>query len=188
MPEFSRILHLTDNTLVGSETFFVQCFSKKADWLPSVQPGQIILMRNLRVTTYQSQKRGVGYGDTHQWVGYDPDIGEQFVSNKDLKPSAIPNQHFPFVKPNRAEVERFVQLSDWWTALKEAENEGMVVLEYPQPKPSRKTICVRDIQTKVFFDCVVEVRHAVCLVLCADVFDRWWAVSPNLLRTTRCYT
>ncbi|KAH7104416.1 hypothetical protein BKA62DRAFT_694591 [Auriculariales sp. MPI-PUGE-AT-0066] len=149
--EHTRVLYLTDESLSGSDSLYIQCFAKTASLLPSVQTGQLILLRHLRPTLWHGQARAIGYGGTYQWVGYDPEQGEHFVSDPDAQPNA--DGHFPFHSPSREEVERFVQLADHWRSLQEASPTP----SFSQPRPSRQQLLLKDIQPKFFFDCIVEV-------------------------------
>ena len=152
--EYCRIFHLTDESLDGSATFVVQCFNKTEAYVPNIRPGQVILLRYLRVGEWQKEKRGTGYKDSLQWVAYDPEEGEHFVSDPTAQRQR--DKHFPFVQPTPEEIARFIELSDWWREKSEGGSDALESIV--TPKPGREIIELKDVKEKVFFDCIVEVR------------------------------
>lgn len=160
--EFSLVLYLTDDTLAsGEEHLYVQCFSKNKKWMPNVKPGQVILLKNLKVGMWQNRIRGYGYSDSFEWVAFDAEEGEHFVSDPSLSP-IVPN--YPFVKPTREEIERFVLLSDWWRSAQ----EGTVVV--PTLSQGRPQLLIQDVRPSLFFDCVAEVLKAFKDAHCTTIY------------------
>lgn len=105
-----------------------------------------------QIGEWNGGSRAYGYSDTFEWVAFDADEGEHFVSDPSLEQPEIPDTtYFPFVKPTRQEIERFVILSDWWRA----KQEGHIVV--PTIPTGRPRLLIRDVRPAIYFDCVAEV-------------------------------
>lgn len=145
------------------DALVVTCFARSPRdvFLPHAEIGQVLLLRNVRYSSYESKNKwnGTVYPEKLQWVGYDPATGKQFftnaheISDTDFGPLPI-----PLYKARMGEIEYMVNLGLWWDAL----NATKIQVGAIEPQYQYPIHClIGERSYNEFFDCSVEVR-AIC--------------------------
>ncbi|KAG6896146.1 hypothetical protein C0992_010004 [Termitomyces sp. T32_za158] len=122
-------IHLVDpsNTKIedlnGFEGFRVNCFTRKyAQWLPHPSPGEVLIMRDLKISNYHGFM-GVGYYNKLQWAIFSPSTGKiRHCDLGDAPESEGLQEDFgysftPFFKPEEAEIRYCLKMADWWAEI-----------------------------------------------------------------------
>ena len=120
--------------------------------LPSPRLNHCMLVRNVRTSDWLGNVNGVVYPDKLKWVAYNPETGKTYFPEE----AASHPRFDTFYNVRASEVRYFVQLGEWWRALKEEEEKGTVNIESFERK-TREHRLIKDCVCNEFFNATVEV-------------------------------
>ncbi|TFK60687.1 hypothetical protein BDN72DRAFT_965561 [Pluteus cervinus] len=157
--EWYCILEIIDPTT--DSKLSVNCFSKeKEEWLPVPNEGDVIILRNIKTSTYYAN--GVGSSNIFQWVIYASSTGKMHYGNQEPaapKKEALEDGtgiYTPFCTYVEEELEECVELSEAW---QERKKGSCLLPPISKPKRQHRMICDAgpDAPPDGFFDATVEV-------------------------------
>lgn len=179
-------LELADPTITNlrstssSETFLINCFAKKyKEWLPQPLVGDVIVLKYVKIVTFNGNLRGTGYSDRLRWAIFSPKSGKirhgELGSVPEFEPLADHHSYIfsPFFQPGEEVIKRCISLSDWWsemTKIKKPAGEEChdIGLDSETLLRSRKAMrrhlfiseAGPEVPPNGFFNCTVEVLHS----------------------------
>ncbi|TFK76258.1 hypothetical protein BDN72DRAFT_830807 [Pluteus cervinus] len=175
--DWSCNLKLVDPTADISTVFSVNCFSKKyEEWVPNPDPGDVVILRNIKTSTFNNAVTGVGYGDKYQWAIFSPTTGQIHHGDRGKAPESeiladgFGAKYTPFCTYGEEEIKECLKLSDAWRILeKKRQAERGVVQQVGTSTPmvhsriarQHRVICDAgpDVPPDGWFDCTVEVLY-----------------------------
>ncbi|KAG6884136.1 hypothetical protein C0993_001045 [Termitomyces sp. T159_Od127] len=162
--------------LNGFGGFRVNCFTRKyAQWLPHPSPGEVLIMRDLKISIYNGIM-GVGHYNRLQWAIFSPSTGKiRHCDVGDAPESEGLQEGFgysftPFFKPEETEIRYCSKLADWWAEVEKKRNSIAEIHQVCGPsdvishsRPRRQHRLISEAGPHVspdgYFDCTVEVLH-----------------------------
>ncbi|KAF8590032.1 hypothetical protein K439DRAFT_1628241 [Ramaria rubella] len=156
--------------------------------LPSAKPGQILLLKQVKIKEHLGRLQGTCYKDSFRWCGYDPTQGKHFytISESSRRSSISEWNHDAFFKVAPAELEYFVKISDWWRSLQESrcdplevhsDSGGNVTTQIVPRTLGRRhrLVTISELKVGEFVDCVIQLlginsheEHHNAVVLVTD--------------------
>ncbi|KAF5381117.1 hypothetical protein D9615_004129 [Tricholomella constricta] len=159
-------------------SFQINCFTKQhPQWLPQPKFGEVLIMRDVKISNHQGNTMGIGYKDKMQWAIYCPTTGKVRRSDLgDVPESEGADQGFgyqfsPFFQPDEAVIRYCLKLADWWLDVEKQRkaigevhqvggtNEGLSVHDQSQRKHKLISEAGPHVPPSGYFDCTVEVLH-----------------------------
>ncbi|CAE6434080.1 unnamed protein product [Rhizoctonia solani] len=167
---------LLDPSTTEQTAFKINLFLPETlkDCIPNVKAGDILMIRKLTISRFNSAASGTGYGDSFQWAGYSPSQKVHFHSTPR---TFLDEEHCVFFTPGDEELHYAARLADWWSALQElakSKPDGVPTL-MSQPK-GRSLITLSEAKVDVFFNCVVEASSS-------EIFRRRLMIFSQILYT-----
>lgn len=120
--------------------------------LPAPARGHVLLLRNVKTSDWLGNVNGSIYPDKLKWIAYDPATGKTYFPQE----NALHPYFDTFHKACASEVRYFVQLGEWWRAVKEEEEQGAISIESFERK-KREHRLIKDCRCNEFFDATIEV-------------------------------
>ncbi|KAJ3835637.1 hypothetical protein F5878DRAFT_627393 [Lentinula raphanica] len=155
----------------------VVCFAKvSSKWLPSVREGDIVVLHNVKASSFQGGTNLVGYNDKLQWAIYGPD-GQLTHGDipSDLSKDTLNDRGLPFSPFLQTEAPILLdycsKLRQWWDAVQGKKKDflgkthqvGSQALTPPPERSARPWLTIKDASPNTisngYFNCVVEVVH-----------------------------
>ncbi|KAI5117475.1 hypothetical protein M0805_007179 [Coniferiporia weirii] len=136
-------------------TFFIR--PGFAQLLPSPSIGHVLLLKNVKTADWYGNVNGTIYAEKLKWIAYNPSTGKVYFSPGADSLSAPFGPAFnPFYKAKEQEIGYFVQLGEWWRAVKEEEECGVLeIQDYSRNRKEHRLF--GDCDVNVFFNATVEV-------------------------------
>ncbi|RDB21408.1 hypothetical protein Hypma_011802 [Hypsizygus marmoreus] len=167
------------DNLSGREGFQINIFVKEyRERLPQPSMGEVLILRNVKITEYHGCVMGVGYHGKLQWAIFSSASGK--VRHGDLgnmpeSEGLADGYGYNFsslFRPGEEVIRYCLKISDWWSeVLKQREEVGQVhqvagqavscYASYERPRRVHRLISEAnpDLPPSGFFDCTVEVLH-----------------------------
>ncbi|KAH0583660.1 hypothetical protein H2248_009273 [Termitomyces sp. 'cryptogamus'] len=170
-PSNTEVENLTD-----AGGFRVNCFSRKyAEWLPYPDLGEILIMRDLKISNYNGTM-GIGYHGRLQWAIFSTSTGKIRYGVLGNAPESEGLQEgfgytfSPFFKPEEAEIRYCLRMADWWSEVEKCRKNNVQVyqvcgtsdaISHSRPRRQHRLISEAGphVPPQGYFDCTVEVLH-----------------------------
>lgn len=137
--------------------FKVTCFMKDKykNLLPNVRKDHVILLQNVKCSSWRGNINGTVYPDKLKWVAFNPSDGK-FYFNEATDSGTSDFAADTFHQPKDKEIVYFVDLGEWWRAVKEEEGNGAIEIQGYSRKV-REHRLIGDMDTDIFFNATIEV-------------------------------
>ncbi|KAJ3979113.1 hypothetical protein F5890DRAFT_1559161 [Lentinula detonsa] len=155
----------------------VICFARmNSKWLPTVREGDIVVLHNVKASSFQGGSNLVGYNDKLQWAIY----GLDSRLTHGVIPSDVPREtttdrgfrFSPFLqREDPVLLDYCSKLRLWWNAVERQKEEflgkthqvGSQVLTPPPERSARPWLPIKDATPNTvsngYFNCVAQVIH-----------------------------
>ncbi|KAH8117006.1 hypothetical protein DFH11DRAFT_1578632 [Phellopilus nigrolimitatus] len=138
--------------------FKITCFMRKGyeQCLPSPAEGHVVLLRNVKTSLWAGNVNGTVYPEKVQWVAFNPSTGKVYFPPATVEMNCFGPAFDPLHRAKREEITYFVQLGEWWRAVKEEQEHGAIQIE-EYTRKRREHRLIGDCNIDEFFDATVEV-------------------------------
>ncbi|KAK7034065.1 hypothetical protein VNI00_012496 [Paramarasmius palmivorus] len=174
---------LEDDSYRNISGMKVNCFTRKnTEWLPCPEPGDVVILKDVKVADWHGGVNLTGYADKLQWAIYSSK--EQRMHHGDISGCPHAEQlgngrghmHSPFYHTQDVDVIHYCkQLYEWWHAIKKEQErfaasiiqigggDGSNMEPISYVKQARPHWLMKEVSpggvANGYFDCTVEIVH-----------------------------
>ncbi|KAF8798203.1 hypothetical protein BYT27DRAFT_7123725 [Phlegmacium glaucopus] len=171
--DWMRFIHIIDPSHHDAKGWKINCFTKKyKEWLPHPEWWHVLVLRNVKVVSFQDALTGTGYSNKLTWAAFSPSTNSIYHGQltgvpreEGLADGGFGVSFSPFYQPKEREVRYCLELSDWWRKVQKIEQSESIK---DTVDPVHNALYARRVHRLIseagpsmppngYFDCTVEV-------------------------------